>query len=86
MRTIRIIVDTPKFQEEMKRSGNGAVLPITAAQLAALPQGVTILTGNNTPKFGGGVSGTGYVIQAGKATHSVGLHASDVHNGQLRLP
>ena len=86
MRTIRIVVDTPNFQAEIKRSGNATVPPINPWEMAALPQGVAILTGNKTAEFGGGPSGTGYVMQAGKATHSVGLSASDIRNGQLRLP
>ena len=86
MRTIRIVVDTPMFQAEAKRSGNAAVPPINPWEMATLPHGVTILTGNKSREFGGGPSGTGYVMQAGKATHSVGISQSDVRSGQLRLP
>ncbi len=86
MRDIDVTVDNDEFQAEMQRSGNGAVPPIQLAQLAQFPNGVRILTGDNTPQFGGGPSGTGYVLQNGKATHSVSIRRADIKNNKLRLP
>jgi hypothetical protein len=85
MRDIEVIVDTDKFQAEMKRSGNGAVPPIQLEQLAAFSQGLRILTGNNTAQFGGEPSSTGYVLQNGKVTHSVSFRPADIQNSKLRL-
>jgi len=85
MRDIDVIVDTEKFQAEMNRSGKSAVPPLQLEQLAAFPQGVRILTGNNTPQFGGGPSSTGYVLQSGKVTHSVSFRPADIQDSKLRL-
>jgi hypothetical protein len=59
---------------------------IAPAELKSLPIGAYILIGNKTPNFGGGLAGSGFVVQNGKVTHSVGVNASDVHQGLLRVP
>jgi hypothetical protein len=86
MRQITIKVDTPSFQAEIKKSGNGKVQVIKPAELKQLPAGAYILVGNKTPDFGGGLASSGYIVQNGKVTHSVGLKASDVHQGSIRVP
>jgi hypothetical protein len=85
MRDVRITMDTLKFQSELKRAGNGKAQPISPTELAKLPEGTYILVGNKTREMGGGLSGTGYVMQNGRATHSINLSSSDVSRGSLRV-
>jgi hypothetical protein len=85
MRDVPIVVDTLKFQSEMKRAGNAKAPLITATELAKLPDGVYILTGNNTKEYGGGQSGTGYVMQDGKAKYSFGVSPADVSRKRVRV-
>jgi hypothetical protein len=86
MRQLTIRVDTPAFQAEMKRSGNGKVPPIRPSEIGMLSPTAYILIGDRTPEMGGGLAGTGYVIQNGKATHSIAVNAADVHRRLLRIP
>ena len=86
MRQLRIEVDDRKFQAEMKRSGNGAVPLIGPRDMALLSPSVTILIGNRTPAMGGGLAGTGYVMQNGKATHSIAVSPSDVQKRFMMIP
>lgn len=86
MKQLTVKVDTQAFQAEMKRSGNGKVPVLGPANSASVPITAFVLIGERTAAMGGGMAGTGYVMQNGKATHSVSVAMSDVHNGFIRVP
>ena len=85
MRQIPIHRNNQAFSAEMKRSGNGKVPPIAGAALASIPIGATILIGDRSPDFGGGLASTGYVMVGGKAIGSVGVDSTDVQRGWLTV-
>ena len=86
MKQLSIKVNTQDFQIEMKRSGNGKVPPLSPASAATLPMTAFVLIGERSSDMGGGMAGTGYVIQNGKAIYSLAVSASDIRNGVVRLP
>jgi hypothetical protein len=73
------------FSIEMKRSGNGKVPIIAGGALAGIPMGASILIGDRSPDFGGGLASIGYVMVGGKAIGSVGVDATDVQRGWLTV-
>jgi hypothetical protein len=83
VRRIAIRVNTPGFQAELIRSGNGRVPNTSRADLARLPLNVHILIGDKTAAYGGGLSGIGYVMQNGRATHSLSITPNEVRSGAL---
>jgi hypothetical protein len=84
MRQLTVKFDTPAFQAELTRSADGKVLPIQPHEFAHLVATAFVLIGDKTPSWGGGLSGTGYVVQNGKATHSIAVNAAEVHQRLLR--
>ncbi len=86
MKQLSVRINTQAFQAEMKRSGNGRVPPLNIGNTAGVPTAAYVLVGERTAAMGGGMAGTGYVIQNGKATHSIAVSASDIRAGVIRLP
>jgi hypothetical protein len=85
VRILRIEFDTDKFQLEIIRSGKGKVPKLEPYEIPMLPQGAYVLIGNNTPDYGGKLSGTGYVMREDKATHRLLVSRSDVDRRMIEL-
>ena len=82
---MRIVRDTDQFHRELTRSGDGKVPVLQRRGLAAFGPTAYILTGNNTPKFGGGQSAHGFVIADGRTVGSIAVEASAVRQDKLQL-
>jgi hypothetical protein len=83
MRQIPIYQDNNEFRREIKRSGDGKVPPLIGKALAEVPVTASILVGERSREFGGGLAGTGYVMDAGRAIGSVSIGPEDVKRGVL---
>lgn len=85
MRRVPIHRNNAAFRSEQLRSGNGRVPPIAANSLSKLPGAASILIGDRSADFGGGLASTGYVMVAGKAVGTVAVSAADVQRGALEV-
>ena len=85
MRQLSVRRDDVAFQAEVRRSGNGKVPPASIGGAAVIPPGATVLVGDRSPQFGGGLASTGYVMHAGKAVASIAVSATDVQRGWLTI-
>jgi len=85
MQRLHIYRDNPAFLAETQRSGNGKVTPILPNGVATLPVGASVLAGDRSADFGGGLAATGYVMVAGRAIGTVSVSPSDVARGYLEL-
>jgi hypothetical protein len=85
MRRLHIYRDNRAFLIEMQRSGNGKVPPIMPNEGASLPVNASVLVGDRSPSFGGGLAATGYVMVSGKAIGSVSVSPSEVARGYLEF-
>jgi hypothetical protein len=86
VREIRVVHDTDAFQAEIRRSGEGKVPVLQRKAVAAFGPDVYVLTGNKTAKFGGGQSGTGYVIASRKTHGSISISRTEAEAGKLVIP
>lgn len=84
MRQLMVKFDTPAFQAELKRSAEAKVPLIDQNEFVRLTSTAFVLIGERTAAYGGGLSGIGYIMQNGKATHSVGVSAVEVQQRIIR--
>jgi hypothetical protein len=85
MRNIPVRRDNHAFQTEQIRSGNGKVPLVNPNVLATLPASATVLIGDRTAKFGGGLAATGYVMVGGKAIATIPVSSTDVARASLEV-
>jgi hypothetical protein len=85
MRTIPIFRNNSVFWAEQKRSGSGKVPLIMPNALAKLPANASILIGDRTADFGGGLSSIGYVMVSGNAVGTIPVNASEVQCSFLEV-
>jgi len=84
-RKLKIEKNDSFFHAEFPRSGEGKVPLLKPAEFPLLPSTAFVLTGRNTPEYGGQQSSTGYIVtKLGQpATHSVSLEREHLQENKF---